>query len=66
MKSECKICKLSPEDMLKCEVVDKLSEKQLSDKKLPCNLRGKWQRVPNYYARANGRVRSGKPNNNEE
>ena len=66
MRPECKDCKLSSEDMLNCEVVDLLTEEQLNNKKLPCNRRGKWKDVSNYYSRADGRVKSDKPNNNEE
>ena len=54
MRSECDNCKLSPQDMLKCEVVDKLTDEQMNDKKLRCNRRGKWKDVPSCYSRSNG------------
>ena len=54
MRAECKNCKLSPQDMLIFDVVDKLTDKQLNDKKLRCNRRGKWKDVPNCYSKSNG------------
>lgn len=67
MRPECKDCKLSPEEMLLCEVVDLLTERQTNAKNLRCNRGSKWTKeVTNFHARADGRVKSSKPKKNGE
>lgn len=66
MRPECKDCKLSPEDMLLCKVVDLLTERQLNAKNLRCNRGSKWKNeVTNFHARADGRVKKDKTENNQ-
>ena len=67
MRPECRDCKLTPEEMLKCEVVDLLTERQTNAKNLRCNRGRKWiKEVKNPYARADGQVRNSKPKKNGE